>query len=151
MTIAPYRGKCRECGHDHGMGGFEAPKIATTVEITTLRAALERAEAERDAAVRSAPPALTGKYGNVLSPFVALMEAELHANAGKGDRAGWMAMTRAELMLEIYYHAAKLQKAAKDSDVPRIREHAADVANMAMMLLDVCGGLEADRREGDDA
>jgi len=85
--------------------------------------------------------ALDGKYGEVLAPFVALMEAELHANAGKGDRPGWLSMTPAVGMLEIYYHTAKLQKAVKDGDIERIREHAADVANMSMMMLDICGGL----------
>ncbi|GGX30333.1 hypothetical protein GCM10007242_41170 [Pigmentiphaga litoralis] len=84
-----------------------------------------------------------GKYDDVLRPFLALMEAELHANAGKGDRPGWLSMTRQTALLEIYYHVAKLQKAAKNDDAALIREHAADVANMAMMLLDVCGGLPA--------
>lgn len=86
--------------------------------------------------------ALEGKYGEVLEPFVALMEAELHANAGKGDRPGWLSMTPAVGMLEIYYHTSKLQKAVKDGDIDRIREHAADVANMSMMMVDICGGLD---------
>jgi hypothetical protein len=85
--------------------------------------------------------ALTGKYGEVLRPFLALMERELHANAGKGDRPGWLGMTADEALLEIYYHVAKLQKAMRNDDGPLIAEHAADVANMAMMALDVCGGL----------
>jgi hypothetical protein len=85
---------------------------------------------------------LTGKYADVLVPFVGMMETELHANSGKGDRPGWLSMSKAVGMLEIYYHAAKLQKAVKDDELPKIREYAADVANMAMMLLDICGGLE---------
>lgn len=85
--------------------------------------------------------ALDGKYGDVLGPFITLMESELHANAGKGDRPGWLSMSPAVGMLEIYYHTAKLQKAVKDGDIARIREHSADVANMSMMLLDICGGL----------
>ncbi|MCU7845333.1 MAG: hypothetical protein KZQ93_16000 [Candidatus Thiodiazotropha sp. (ex Monitilora ramsayi)] len=85
--------------------------------------------------------ALTGKYGDVLRPFIQRMETELHANAGKGDRPGWLSMTKDQGMLEIYYHTAKLQKAVKDGDIELVREHAADVANMAMMMLDVCGGL----------
>lgn len=85
---------------------------------------------------------LGGKYSNVLAPFVALMDLELHANADKGDRPGWLTMTPDVAMLEIYYHVAKLQKAVRGGDISSIREHAADVANMAMMALDVCGGLE---------
>lgn len=84
---------------------------------------------------------LDGKYGDVLLPFVVQMERELHANAGKGDRPGWLAMRPEIALLEIYYHLAKLQKAVKDDNGAGIIEYAADVANMSMMLLDICGGL----------
>ncbi|USN16385.1 hypothetical protein PLUTO_00690 [Luteibacter phage vB_LflM-Pluto] len=83
----------------------------------------------------------TGKYADVLTPFVALMERELHANAGKGDRPGWLQMDRKTVLLEIYYHLSKLQKAMKDDNPDGICEHAADVANMSMMAVDVCGLL----------
>ena len=33
---------------------------------------------------------LSGKYGFCLKPFVEMMEFELHANSGKGDRDGWL-------------------------------------------------------------
>ena len=88
-----------------------------------------------------AAAALYGKYGDVLRPFVMAMERELHANAGKGDRPGWLTMSPQFALLEIYYHLAKLQKAVKDDNGPGIQEYAADVANMSMMLLDICGGL----------
>lgn len=84
---------------------------------------------------------LHGKYGNVLRPFLQQMDTELHANAGKGDRPGWLSMTPDQAMLEIYYHAAKLQKAVRDDDKELILEHSADVANMAMMMADVSGVL----------
>jgi hypothetical protein len=84
---------------------------------------------------------LSGKYGDVLRPFVVQMERELHANAGKGDRPGWLKMSPEVALLEIYYHLSKLQKAVKDDNGPGIQEYAADVANMSMMLLDICGGL----------
>jgi hypothetical protein len=86
--------------------------------------------------------ALRGKYGNVLGPFLELMESELHANSSKGDRHGWLSMTPEVGLLEIYWHTAKLSAAVKNNDGALIREHSADVANMAMMLLDVCGGLD---------
>lgn len=82
-----------------------------------------------------------GKYDEVLKPFLAMMEKELHANAGKGDRPGWLGMSAAECLLEIYYHLGKLQKAVKDGDGDGICEYAADVANMSMMLTDICGAL----------
>uniref|UniRef100_UPI003F80B1D8 hypothetical protein n=1 Tax=Xanthomonas sp. 0924 TaxID=2835534 RepID=UPI003F80B1D8 len=87
---------------------------------------------------------LSGKYGTVLRPFVAMMERELHANAGKGDRPGWLSMDSSTALLEIYHHMGKLQRATKNADEPGIVEYAADVANMAMMLVDVCGLLPVD-------
>ena len=90
-------------------------------------------------AVTSAAPA--GKYDEVLVPFMSLMERELHANADKGDRPGWLAMTFDQLMLEIYYHAAKLQKALRDDASYNVGEHAADVANLSMMVADRYGLL----------
>lgn len=81
------------------------------------------------------------KYDDVLVPFVAAMRKELHANTRKGDRAGWLAMDANTALLEVYWHAAKLSAAVKNNDGPAIQEHSADVANMAMMVLDICGGL----------
>lgn len=81
------------------------------------------------------------KYDDVLLPFLSLMRKELHANAGKGDRPGWLRMDANTALLEVYWHAAKLSAAVKNNDGPAIMEHSADVANMAMMVLDLCGGL----------
>lgn len=77
-----------------------------------------------------------GKYDNVLVPFVAHMERELHANAHKGDRPSWLNLTRDSAMFEIYDHSAKLAHAVRVDDHERIKEHAADIANACMMLLD---------------
>ena len=81
------------------------------------------------------------KYDDVLHPFLTLMKRELHANSRKGDRPGWLRMDANTALLEVYWHAAKLSAAVKNNDGPAIQEHSADVANMAMMVLDVCGGL----------
>ena len=109
---------------------------------TMLHPWLERMAREVHAAIAALRQPVPGKYDNVLRPFFRLMERELHANAGKGDRPGWLAMSPAAAMLEIYYHAAKLQKAVKNGEGDAISEYAADVANMAMMMVDICGGLE---------
>jgi hypothetical protein len=108
--------------------------------VEQLRRMSEDARLGREERVADQWPG--GKYANVLVPFFALMEAELHANASKGDRPGWLAMSREVALLEIYWHTAKLSAAVKNNDATLIREHAADVANMSMMLLDVCGGLQ---------
>lgn len=81
------------------------------------------------------------KYDEVLKPFFILMEKELHANSGKGDRPAWLQMSSETCLLEIYYHLAKLQKAIKDGDLEGIREYSADVANMSMMMVDINGLL----------
>lgn len=84
-----------------------------------------------------------GKYDEVLIPFTTMMEAELHANTGKGDRPGWLTMSPDKAMLEIYYHSAKLQKAMRDDNPELVGEYAADVANGAMMAADLYLDLPA--------
>lgn len=94
----------------------------------------------------------TTKYNDTLLPFLALMRKELHANAHKGDREGWLRMGRSECIQEVHYHLEKLALAAvMDGPLEAIREHAADVANCAMMVVDVCGVLptEPDGKEFD--
>lgn len=117
--------------------------VACSAKARDESATLYVAIAAALAAKPSAPEGpLTGKYGDVLRPFVLAMEKELHANAGKGDRPGWLKMRPEIALLEIYYHLSKLQKAVKDDNGPGIMEYSADVANMSMMLLDICGGLD---------
>lgn len=86
-------------------------------------------------------PVAAQKYDDTLLPFLALMRKELHANVGKGDRPGWLTMSSDNCLLEIFYHLGKLQKSVKNRDAAGMTEYAADVANMCMMLLDICGVL----------
>lgn len=83
------------------------------------------------------------KYDETLLPFFQLMRRELHANAAKGDRPGWLGMEPQTCLLEIYWHVSKLSVAVRDGDPERIAEHTADVANMAMMQADIAGVLPA--------
>lgn len=100
-----------------------------------------------------------------LGLFVECMIEELAENVVKGGRTtqagrpGWLTMNRKQAMAEIGWHLAKLQVAAKDLDARRggssilvegemeeayaeaVREYAADVANCALMALDVMGLL----------
>lgn len=87
-----------------------------------------------------------GKYDEVLRPFVAMMEKELYANAGKGDRPGWLQMDGKTAILEVFYHMGKLHQAVHRGEAEAIKEYAADVANMCMMLVDVCGLLSVDEQ-----
>ena len=81
------------------------------------------------------------KYDDTLLPFLALMRKELHTNSDKGDREGWLGMTAGTAFAEVRHHVLKLENALADAEAPLIKEHAADVANCAMMLADVCGLL----------
>jgi hypothetical protein len=87
-------------------------------------------------------PSGGGKYAATLEPFATMMARELHANASKRDRPGWLKMTPGDCLLEIYYHVAKLQKAVRDKDSERVAENTADVANLAMMMADIWGLLD---------
>ena len=102
----------------------------------------------------------------VLRRFVFAMQEELAANAGKGDRPGWLSMSPREALAEVQHHYVKLHAAVVEFDrwencreprplpwmghrpvtadllVAAIREYAADVANMAMMAADRCGALK---------
>jgi hypothetical protein len=104
----------------------------------------------------------------VLSRFVGLMVRELAANNGKGNRMGWLEMTRKDAVAEVHWHASKLAVAAKEAaeedpgkggtvlaraahaDACRDTvEFAADVANCALMLLDCTGLLPAGQQDGE--
>jgi hypothetical protein len=65
------------------------------------------------------------------------MYAELAANSHKGDQAAWRTMSLREAWQEISWHSAKLAMAIKEGNEPLIRELSADVANGAMMLVDI--------------
>jgi hypothetical protein len=89
-----------------------------------------------------APVAVPEKYDDVLLPFLALMREELHANAHKGDRPGWLQMDSKTAILEVFYHMGKLHQAVHRGEEAAIKEYAADVANMCMMLVDIYACLD---------
>ena len=91
--------------------------------------------------------------------FAKEMFRELQANRHKGGRASWREARRIELILDIFHHTAKLHAAVledldleedsqdspteremrmkkSDETRERIRELAADVGNLAMMVAD---------------
>ncbi len=160
------RSKCGECGgsslswdtHNVTFSGVQDGRLRTN-EVTCMfvlgcdqcSATIARIRADTLAqhlsdqrtlpAARLPSVQAVGKYAGVLTPFVEMMARELHANSGKGDRPGWLAMSADTCLLEIFYHLGKLQKAVKNGDGASMQEFAADTANMCMMLLDICGAL----------
>ena len=66
------------------------------------------------------------------------MRKELEANSHKGDREGWLRMSEEGAWSELDHHIIKLT-GAETGELRK--EHAADVANCCMMLLDILGLL----------
>jgi hypothetical protein len=83
-------------------------------------------------------------YEAVTAEFRKYMIKELAANSAKGDREGeegWLGCDNKFWLSELYYHVGKLQSAVMNNDVERVKENTADIANLAMMVLDNWIGL----------
>ena len=78
----------------------------------------------------------------VREAFGKLMKHELDENFFKGDREKWLNMSKDEALMEIRYHLEKLEVAVEMGDKDKITENATDVANCAMIFLDVMGYIE---------
>lgn len=103
------------------------------------RPGLERMKAQQHPAV--------GYCRREVLDFAVLMERELRANDFKG---GWSRDTAVSLCRRVQEEAQELSQEmphhAQQRNLPidkrrKIAEEAADVANMAMMVADVCGCL----------
>lgn len=68
------------------------------------------------------------------------MHNELKANEKKGDWAGEDAQQHVH---ELLYHAAKLSLAVRFSSKHAVLEYCADVANHALMVIDLVGAWDA--------
>jgi len=90
-------------------------------------------------AVIGVPRSEVEEMASVVEEMAREMRMELLANVRKGNRQVWKAMPPMQLLMEVYYHAGKLQQAIVCEDKQKIREYAADVANMAMMVADAFG------------
>lgn len=74
--------------------------------------------------------------------FAHEMERKLAANRHKGDREGWVKMPQGWLLTRVLAETAELASALDAEDgSARITSEAADLANFAMMIADVAGGL----------
>ncbi|MHB0874553.1 MAG: hypothetical protein ACYC5O_00770 [Anaerolineae bacterium] len=116
-------GYCRECGaldDDHIAGCRVGKALATDTG----------AAAEELRAWRSLRPEV--------QRFAPAMEEQLKANDHKG---GWKECSTSELIEGVEAEAYEL-RLAKDGPAHEVLHEAADVANYAMMLADVAGGLE---------
>lgn len=80
----------------------------------------------------------------VVLAFARRMEAKLAKNRHKGDRGGWLKDTPSALLRRLKVETNELEKAIQSNSCGDIANEAADVANFAMMIADVCGGVQAD-------
>lgn len=78
-----------------------------------------------------------------------LMKHELDENFFKGDREAWSNYTLDQAMSEVRYHLEKLENAYNMQEKDKTIENAADVANCAMILLDVLGYIEPEPERED--
>lgn len=89
-------------------------------------------------------------YDDILPEFQKYMRKELESNYLKGDRngvSGWLEVKDNKFWIsELYYHVGKLQSAIMNNDIKRIEENCADIANLAMMTLDVNIDLLKDKQ-----
>lgn len=79
--------------------------------------------------------------------FARLMEAKLAKNRHKGDRSGWIKNEPDRLAERLLEELEELETEIGNgmNYVPsRVASEAADVANFAMMIADVCGGLDVE-------
>lgn len=79
------------------------------------------------------------EYKACIAVFGEKMLVELINNHDKGGRVGpegWINYDMKLFFNEIYYHTGKLQAAIKNNDSELIKEYAADIANLALMVAD---------------
>jgi len=81
-----------------------------------------------------------------VASFAALMEAELRKH---DDRPGWKGEDPHWLLARLNEEVIELANALLDHS-KSLPHEAADVANFAMMIADVCGGLKAEQIEAGD-
>lgn len=74
--------------------------------------------------------------------FAGLMERELAANDEKRGGNSWKGARPAALFVQLVGDVEKLHAAIVSGNPHKIAEQTADVANMAMMIADVTGGLD---------
>ena len=77
--------------------------------------------------------------------FAEAMEEKLAANRHKGDREGWLKDSPEALFARLEEETRELLCVLESSYIlskTKVLHEAADVANFAMMIADVCGGLD---------
>jgi len=135
-------------------GGEGGARTYSQAEVDSiLKAAFPFQTKSERAAFLSHPSPEMGEWRPEVRAFADLMEAQLRANDHK---PGWKDDTDLDLFERLGQESAELLAALRrnakrlmwgdswvmEDTVPRVGAEAADVANFAMMIADVCGALK---------
>ena len=93
-----------------------------------------------------------GDYGAVLLPFVSRMARELIDNSYKGSPEYWRELPMESILCELNEHTAKLSSSIRTPrpDMEKLKEYAADVANLALILTEIAKAVHEDLEENSD-
>lgn len=127
------------------MEDFEAKVVVALVLAVMLLGAVGVAVASRggrpwayaDRFKTKVVEAAGRRGGGAVRPdeFAGLMRRELEANACKGDWTAWKP-SRYDALEELHRHVKKLDAALWNRETVRVLEHAADVANICMKIVE---------------
>jgi hypothetical protein len=90
-------------------------------------------------------------YRHLAKEVAKEMVVQLAANQHKGDREVWVNMNVETLIDEIHYHTNKLASAVALKDKLHIKEYAADIANLAGMVMDKMKVIDLDSIDPDQS
>ncbi len=138
--------------------GISELRVTSTRDdlVSGLRSRLQAAERERDEMRRALPPESPTRPW-VLA-FAREMEAQLAENRHKGDREGWARTSAEWLLTRLKEEVRELEDVLARNEPcgcrsvgecwhnqpgeEAVRVECADVANFALMIADVAGGME---------
>lgn len=116
-----------ECAH-HTFGRPDDDMRETAILWKRLEERAERAKNERDALRAENAKLREAAMPEWLAELLDRADAELFANANKGDWEEWQPSPD-DLVSEIKHHADKLLAASDAGDSDEIKEHLADIFN----------------------
>jgi hypothetical protein len=95
---------------------------------------------------KTCSPRAIGDCCDAIAPVVVRfsesMLFKLHRHHAKGDREGWAKEDPQWLLSRLLEETSELSAAINLGNPTDVRNEAADVANFAMMIADVCGGFD---------
>jgi NTP pyrophosphatase (non-canonical NTP hydrolase) len=133
-VVFDFRTGALACRHCHGRRSVQMPLSVSVLAELSSEFTVTHANC-------TPRPGESPTWPHVLA-FARRMEAKLEANRHKGNREGWLKDSPFDLFRRLRDEADELGEALRcRSESEVIANEAADVANFAMMIADVVGGL----------